>query len=45
VATTFLVFCNNYMFTFGVALTAPGFVTIGTTRSFQTGPALIAVRL
>lgn len=31
VATTFLVFCNNYMFTFGVALTAPGFVTIGTT--------------
>jgi len=30
VATTFLVFCNNYMFTFGVALTAPGFVTIGS---------------
>jgi len=38
VATTFLVFCNNYMFTFGVALTAPGFVTIGTApcSSFST---------
>jgi solute carrier family 35 protein F5 len=30
VITTFAVFCNNYMFTFGVALTAPGFVTIGS---------------
>jgi len=28
-ATTFSVFANNYMFTFGTALTAPGFVTIG----------------
>lgn len=36
VATTFAVFLNNYMFTFGTALTTPGFVTIGGMLAIPT---------